>query len=169
MLVAVNKIDKEGADPTRVRTEMTTLGLQPVEWGGDTEFVDVSAKTKDGLDDLLETINVMAEVEELKANPDAEASGVVIESKLDPGRGPVVTLLVQRGTLKVGDALVSGSHWGKVRALQRLHRHARQGGRPRPAGRGARLRRRPRGRRDVPRRRERPHRAPAGRASAPSG
>jgi translation initiation factor IF-2 len=117
MLVAVNKIDKEGADPTRTRTEMTTHGLQPVEWGGDTEFVDVSAKTQQGLDDLLETINVMAEVEELKANPSAEASGVVIESKLDPGRGPVVTLLVQRGTLKVGDAVVSGSHWGKVRAL----------------------------------------------------
>jgi len=118
MLIAVNKIDKEGADPTRTRTEMTTQGLQPVEWGGDTEFVDVSAKTRQGLDDLLETINVMAEVEELKANPNAEASGVVIESKLDPGRGPVVTLLVQRGTLRVGDAVVSGSNWGKVRALQ---------------------------------------------------
>ncbi|HEV2061674.1 MAG TPA: translation initiation factor IF-2, partial [Solirubrobacteraceae bacterium] len=117
MLIAVNKIDKEGADPTRTRTEMTSQGLQPVEWGGDTEFVDVSAKTKQGLDDLLETINVMAEVEELKANPNADASGVVIESKLDPGRGPVVTLLVQRGTLEVGDAVVSGSHWGKVRAL----------------------------------------------------
>jgi translation initiation factor IF-2 len=118
MLIAVNKIDREGADPTRVRTEMTQLGLQPVEWGGDTEFVDVSAKTKTGLEDLLETINVMAEVEELRANPAAEASGVVIESKLDPGRGPVVTLLVQRGTLTVGDAVVSGAHWGKVRALQ---------------------------------------------------
>jgi translation initiation factor IF-2 len=117
MLVAVNKVDKEGADPTRVRTEMTQHGLQPVEWGGDTEFVDVSAKARTGLDDLLETINVMAEIEELKANADAPASGVVIESKLDPGRGPVVTLLVQRGTLKVGDALVSGSHWGRVRAL----------------------------------------------------
>jgi translation initiation factor IF-2 len=117
MLVAINKIDREGADPTRVRTEMTQLGLQPVEWGGDTEFVDVSAKTKQGLEDLLETITVMAEVEELKSNPETEASGVVIESKLDPGRGPVVTLLVQRGTLKVGDAIVSGSHWGRVRAL----------------------------------------------------
>jgi translation initiation factor IF-2 len=117
MLVAVNKIDKEGADPTRVRTEMTTQGLQPVEWGGEVEFVDVSAKTRSGLDDLLETINVMAEVEELKANPDTDASGVVIESKLDPGRGPVVTLLVQRGTLKVGDAVVSGPTWGRVRAL----------------------------------------------------
>jgi translation initiation factor IF-2 len=117
MLVAVNKIDKQGADPTRVRTEMTNLGLQPVEWGGDTEFVDVSAKTKEGLDDLLETILVMAEVEELRANPDAPASGTVIESKLDPGRGPVVTVLISRGTLHVGDAVVAGAHWGRVRAM----------------------------------------------------
>jgi translation initiation factor IF-2 len=117
ILVAVNKIDKEGAQPDRVRTEMTSLGLQPVEWGGDIEFVNVSAKTRDGLDDLLETIIVMAEVEELKANPDAAASGTVIESKLDPGRGPVVTILVSRGTLEVGDALVAGAQWGRVRAM----------------------------------------------------
>ncbi len=117
ILVAVNKIDKEGAQPDRVRTEMTALGLQPVEWGGDIEFVNVSAKTRDGLDDLLETIIVMAEVEELKANPDAAASGTVIESKLDPGRGPVVTILVSRGTLEVGDALVAGAQWGRVRAM----------------------------------------------------
>jgi translation initiation factor IF-2 len=96
---------------------MTGLGLQPVEWGGETEFVDVSAKTKEGLDDLLETILVMAEVEELRANPDALASGTVIESKLDPGRGPVVTVLISRGTLHVGDALVAGAHWGRVRAM----------------------------------------------------
>ncbi len=117
MLVAVNKIDKEGAQPDRVRTEMTQLGLQPVEWGGDTEFVDVSARTRVGLDDLLETIIVMAEVEELRANPDAPASGTVIESKLDPGRGPVVTILVSRGTMAVGDALVAGAQWGRVRAM----------------------------------------------------
>jgi translation initiation factor IF-2 len=117
ILVAVNKIDKEGAQPDRVRTEMTQLGLQPEEWGGDTMFVDVSAKAKTNLDDLLESILLLAEVEELKANPDAEASGVVIESKLDPGRGAVVTVLVNRGTLKVGDALVAGAHWGRVRAL----------------------------------------------------
>ncbi len=117
MLVAVNKIDKEGAQPDRVRTEMTQLGLQPVEWGGDTEFVDVSARTRQGLDDLLETIIVMAEVEELRANPDAAASGTVIESKLDPGRGPVVTILVSRGTMEVGDALVAGAQWGRVRAM----------------------------------------------------
>jgi translation initiation factor IF-2 len=117
ILVAVNKVDKEGAQPDRVRTEMTALGLQPVEWGGDTEFVDVSAKTRQGLDDLLETITVMAEVEELRANPNAAASGTVIESKLDPGRGPVVTILVNRGTLEVGDALVAGAQWGRVRAM----------------------------------------------------
>ncbi|HET9123262.1 MAG TPA: translation initiation factor IF-2 [Solirubrobacteraceae bacterium] len=117
MLVAVNKVDKEGAQPDRVRTEMTQLGLQPVEWGGDTEFVNVSAKTHQGLSDLLDTIIVMAEVEELKANPNTAASGTVIESKLDPGRGPVVTILISRGTLEVGDALVAGAAWGRVRAM----------------------------------------------------
>ncbi len=117
IVVAVNKIDKEGADPTRVRTEMTTRELQPSEWGGDTEYVDVSAKAKLNLDDLLDTILVVAELEDLKANPDAEASGVVVESKLDPGRGPVVTVLIQRGTLRVGDALLAGPQWGKVRAM----------------------------------------------------
>ncbi|MGI8713744.1 MAG: translation initiation factor IF-2 [Solirubrobacteraceae bacterium] len=117
ILVAVNKVDKEGAAPDRVRTEMTQLGLQPVEWGGDTEFVNVSAKTREGLDNRRETIIVVAEVEELRANPDAAASGTVIESKLDPGRGPVVTILVSRGTLEVGDALVAGAQWGRVRAM----------------------------------------------------
>ncbi|HUR84379.1 MAG TPA: translation initiation factor IF-2, partial [Solirubrobacteraceae bacterium] len=117
IVVAVNKIDKEGADPTRVRTEMTTRGLQPVEWGGETEFVDVSAKTQVGLEDLLDTLQVVAELEELKANPTAPAAGVVVESKLDPGRGPVVTILVQRGTLRIGDALVAGANWGRVRAM----------------------------------------------------
>jgi translation initiation factor IF-2 len=117
ILVAVNKIDKEGAQPERVRAEMAAKGLQPVEWGGETEFVDVSAKTRQGLDDLLETLLVMAEVEELRANSNAEASGTVIESRLDPGRGPVATLLIQRGTLRVGDAIVAGAHWGRVRAM----------------------------------------------------
>jgi translation initiation factor IF-2 len=117
ILVAVNKIDKEGADPNRVRGEMAGIGLQPVEWGGDTDFVDVSAKTKEGLDDLLDTIVTMAELQELRANPSAPASGSVIESKLDPGRGPVVTILIMRGTLEVGDALVAGAHWGRVRAM----------------------------------------------------
>src|SRR6202011_1785551 len=93
------------------------LGLQPVEWGGDTDFVDVSAKTREGLDSLLDTIVTMAELEELRANPNAAASGTVIESKLDPGRGPVVTILIGRGTLEVGDALVAGANWGRVRAM----------------------------------------------------
>jgi translation initiation factor IF-2 len=117
MIVAVNKIDKEGADPNRVRGEMAGIGLQPVDWGGDTEFVDVSAKTQEGLDDLLDTITTLAELLELRANPDAAASGTVVESKLDPGRGPVVTILVSRGTLEVGDALVAGANWGRVRAM----------------------------------------------------
>jgi translation initiation factor IF-2 len=117
IMIAVNKIDKEGADPNRVRGELAQLALTPADWGGDTEFVDVSAKTKVGLEDLLETVVTIAELEELKANPNTEATGSVIESKLDPGRGPVVTLLVQRGTLKVGDALVAGAHWARVRAM----------------------------------------------------
>ena len=117
IVVAVNKIDKEGAQPERVRTEMTQHGLQPAEWGGEIEFVDVSAKTRQGLDSLLDTIQVVTDLEELKANRDAEASGTVIESKLDPGRGPVVTILIQRGTLRVGDALVAGAHFGRVRAM----------------------------------------------------
>ncbi len=117
IVVAVNKIDKEGAQPERVRTEMTQRGLQPAEWGGETEFVDVSAKTRQGLDDLLDTIQVVTDLEELKANREAEASGTVIESKLDPGRGPVVSILIQRGTLRVGDALVAGASFGRVRAM----------------------------------------------------
>jgi translation initiation factor IF-2 len=117
IIVAVNKIDKEGAQPERVRTEMTQHGLQPAEWGGDIEFVDVSAKTHDGLDSLLDMIQVVTDLEELKANPNAPASGTVIESKLDPGRGPVVSILIQRGTLAVGDALVAGAHFGRVRAM----------------------------------------------------
>jgi translation initiation factor IF-2 len=118
IMIAVNKIDKEGADPNRVRGELAQFGLTPADWGGDTEFVDVSAKTKVGLEDLLENIVTIAELEELRANPNTEASGTVIESRLDPGRGPVVTLLIQRGTLKVGDALVAGAHWARVRAMQ---------------------------------------------------
>ncbi|HLM08838.1 MAG TPA: translation initiation factor IF-2 [Thermoleophilaceae bacterium] len=117
VMVAVNKIDKEGADPNRVRGELAQQGLTPADWGGDTEFVDVSAKTRQNLDDLLETLVTLAEIQELRANPDAEASGFVIESRLDPGRGPVVSLLINRGRMKVGDSLVAGEHWGRVRAM----------------------------------------------------
>ena len=118
VMVAVNKIDKEGADPNRVRGELAQQGLTPADWGGDTEFVDVSAKTHQNLEDLLETLVTLAEIQELKANPDTNASGFVIESKLDPGRGAVVTLLVHRGRLQVGDAIVAGEHQGRVRAMQ---------------------------------------------------
>jgi translation initiation factor IF-2 len=117
IIVAVNKVDKEGAQPERVRTEMTQHGLQPSEWGGEIEFVDVSAKTHQGLTSLLDTIQLVTDLEELKANREVDASGAVIESKLDPGRGPVVTILIQRGTLRVGDALVAGAHFGRVRAM----------------------------------------------------
>jgi translation initiation factor IF-2 len=117
VMVAVNKIDKDGADPNRVRGELAQQGLTPADWGGDTEFVDVSAKTHQNLEDLLETLVTLAEIQELKANPDTEASGFVIESRLDPGRGAVVTLLIHRGRMKVGDSVVAGETWGRVRAM----------------------------------------------------
>ncbi len=117
ILIAVNKIDKEGAQPDRVRNELAADGLTPEDWGGETVYCDVSAKTHEGLDNLLDMILLVSELEELGANPDAPASGTVIESQLDPGRGPVVTILVQRGTLEVGDALVAGPQWGRVRAM----------------------------------------------------
>jgi translation initiation factor IF-2 len=117
MLIAVNKVDKPDANPERVRTELASQGLTPEEWGGDAIYADVSAKTKQGLDHLLDMVLLVAEVEELRANPDAPASGTVIESRLDPGRGAVATVLVQRGTLRPGDALVAGAHWGRVRAM----------------------------------------------------
>jgi translation initiation factor IF-2 len=117
LVIAVNKIDKEGANPDRVRGELGAQGLTPEDWGGETIFCNVSAKTKDGLDNLLDMILLVAEVEELKANKNAPASGTVIESRLDPGRGPVATILVQRGTLRMSDAIVAGAHWGRVRAM----------------------------------------------------
>jgi translation initiation factor IF-2 len=117
ILVAVNKIDKEGADPNRVRGELAQQDLNPEDWGGDTVYADVSAKTKDGLDNLLEMILLVTELEELGANPNTAASGTVVEAELDPGRGPVTGVLVQRGTLHVGDAVVAGPVWGKVRAM----------------------------------------------------
>jgi translation initiation factor IF-2 len=117
ILVAVNKVDKEGADPNRVRTELAQHELNPEEWGGDTVYADVSAKTRDGLDNLIEMITLVTDLEELGANPNVAASGTVVEAELDPGRGPVTGVLVQRGTLRIGDAVVAGPVWGKVRAM----------------------------------------------------
>jgi translation initiation factor IF-2 len=117
IVVAVNKVDKPEADPMRVRQQLAEQGIQTSEWGGDFEFVDVSAKTGQGLDKLLETILVVAELQELKADPDRPARGVAIEAHLDKGRGPVATVLVQRGTLRVGDAIVCGAAHGRVRAM----------------------------------------------------
>ena len=117
IIVAINKMDKEGANPDRVLQQLTEHELVPEEWGGDVICVPVSAKTKMGIDKLLETINLVAEMSELKANPDRTAKGVVIEAKLDKGRGPIATLLVQNGTLKAGDVIVAGTAVGKVRAM----------------------------------------------------
>src|SRR3954462_7713058 len=118
IVVAVNKIDLPGANPDRVLSDLATEGLQPEEWGGATQIARVSAKEQTGLDDLLERILLVADAElDLRANPDTDASGPIIESRLDIGRGPVATMLVQRGTLKVGDAIVAGDAWGRVRAL----------------------------------------------------
>ncbi len=118
IVVAVNKIDLPDANIERVKADLASEGLQPEEWGGTTQFSEVSAKKDIGLDDLLEKVLLVADLElELKSNPNAEASGPIIESRLDVGRGPVATMLVRRGTLRVGDAVVAGDTWGKVRAL----------------------------------------------------
>jgi translation initiation factor IF-2 len=117
IVVAVNKVDKPEADPMRVRQQLAEQGIQTSEWGGDFEFVDVSAKSGQNLDKLLETILLVAELQELKADPEAPARGVAVEAHLDKGRGPVATVLVQRGTLRVGDPLVCGTAHGRVRAM----------------------------------------------------
>ena len=117
IVVAVNKIDKPGANPDRIMSEMAELGIMPEEWGGDTIFMNVSAKQGTGVSDLLETVLLVADMAELKANPDQLASGTVIEAKLDKGRGPVATLLVQRGTLYSGDSIVVGTSYGRVRKM----------------------------------------------------
>lgn len=117
IIVAVNKMDKEGANPDRVMQELTEYELVSEEWGGDTIFVNLSAIKREGIDNLLETILLISEVEEFKANPDKLATGTVIEAQLDKGRGPVATLLVQEGTLKVGDPVVVGNTFGRVRAM----------------------------------------------------
>jgi len=117
IIVAINKIDKSGVNPDRVKQELTEYGLIPEDWGGDTICVPVSAKTKQGIDTLLEMILLVAEMQELKANPNRPAKGTIIEAKLDKGRGPVATVIVQKGTLKVGDSIIAGTAYGKVRAL----------------------------------------------------
>lgn len=117
IIVAVNKIDKAGANPERVKQQLTEYGLVAEEWGGDTIFVEVSALQKIGIEDLLTSVLTVAEVLELKANPDRAAQGVVIEAQVDKGRGPVATVLVQKGTLSVGDSIVAGSAHGKIRAM----------------------------------------------------
>jgi translation initiation factor IF-2 len=117
IIVAVNKIDKPGANPDRVRQELTEYGIIPEEWGGQNMFVNISAKKKIGIDELLETVLLQADVLELKANPNTFASGNVLEAKLDRGRGSVATVLVTRGTLHVGDSLVAGMAYGSVRAM----------------------------------------------------
>ncbi|NTW27868.1 MAG: translation initiation factor IF-2 [Coriobacteriia bacterium] len=117
IIVAVNKIDKEGANPEQVRQMLTEYEIVPEEWGGTNIFVNVSAKKRLNIDELLEMILLQADILELKANPAAMASGVVIEAKLDKGRGPIATMLVQRGTLRVGDSIVAGTSYGRVRAL----------------------------------------------------
>jgi translation initiation factor IF-2 len=117
IVVAVNKVDKPEADPTRVRSELSEHGLQPQEWGGETLFIDMSAKTGDGLDDLLTGIVLVSEDLDLQAAASGTARGVILEAHLDRGRGPVATVLVQQGVLRVGDAVVAGTAWGKVRAM----------------------------------------------------
>ncbi|MDT8878928.1 translation initiation factor IF-2 [Halomonas saccharevitans] len=117
MVVAVNKIDKAGADPDRVKNELSQHGVISEAWGGDTQFVHVSAHTGEGIETLLESIQLVSEVLELKAVPEAPGKGVVVESRLDKGRGPVATVLVQNGTLKKGDIVLAGLHYGRVRAL----------------------------------------------------
>jgi translation initiation factor IF-2 len=117
IVVAINKIDKPTANPEKVKKDLSEYGLAPEQWGGNTLFAEVSAKQKTGIKELLDSILLQAEVLELRANPDKPARGVIIESKLDKGRGPVATLLVQEGALKTGDAFIAGSHYGRVRAM----------------------------------------------------
>lgn len=117
VIVAINKMDKDGANPEQVKQQLTEHELIPEEWGGDTPCIPVSAKTKEGLDDLLEMVALVAEMKELKANPDRAAKGTVIEAKLDKGRGPVATVLVQNGTLHKGDTIIAGTSVGRVRVM----------------------------------------------------
>lgn len=117
IMVAINKIDKPGANPDRIKEELAKEGLLSEDWGGDVIMTPISAKKRIGLDDLLENILLVAEMQELKANPNREAYGVVVEAQLDKGRGPVMSVLVQNGTLHIGDGILAGKSWGRVRAM----------------------------------------------------
>lgn len=117
IIVAINKMDKPAANPDLVKQQLTEYELVPEEWGGDVPCIPVSAHTKMGIDDLLEMILLVAEMKELKANPDRAAKGTVIEARLDKGRGPVATVLVQNGTLHTGDIVVAGTTVGRIRAM----------------------------------------------------
>ena len=157
IVVAVNKIDKPEADPTKVRGQLTEYGLVPEEYGGDVMFVDVSAKSQLNLDKLLEAIVLTADASlDLRANPDQDAQGLVVEAHLDRGRGPVATILVQRGTLRVGDSIVAGPAYGRVRGDARRARREHRAGGPVASGHGARPLRRPRCRPELHRGRGRP-------------
>ncbi len=118
IVIVINKIDKQGSNPDKLKQQLSELGIIPEEWGGDTVFVEASAKQRIGLDNFLDMLLLVAEVADLKANPDAPASGYVIESRIDPGRGVVATVLVNRGTIRVGDAVVAGEASGRVRAMR---------------------------------------------------
>ena len=168
MIVAINKMDKAGADPSRVRTELLQDEVQVEQLGGDVQSIEVSATKKTNLDKLEEAILLQAEVLELKANPDRPADGVVVEAQLDPGRGSVATVLVQRGTLKVGDVLVAGAVWGRVRRLVDDRGNAVRERRSGLPGRDPGPRRHAAGGRRVPRRRERGARARDRRLPRPS-
>jgi translation initiation factor IF-2 len=130
IVAAINKIDKPNANPEKVKKDLADYGLVPEQWGGNTLFAEVSAKQKAGIKELLESILLQAEVLELKANPDKPARGIIIEAKLDKGRGPVATVLVQEGTLKAGDVFVAGSHYGRVRAMLNDKGQKLEGARP---------------------------------------
>src|SRR5207244_7912194 len=117
IIVAINKVDRENADPNRVKQQLSEQGLVPEDWGGDTIMAEVSALQSTGIDELLEQLLLVADVEELQASPEGRARGVVLEANLDVGRGPVATVLVEQGTLRVSDPIVAGAAWGRVRAL----------------------------------------------------
>ena len=117
LVVAINKIDKENSDPDRIKNELVAQEVVPEEWGGDTQFISISAKTGEGIDKLLDALSLQAEILELTAPTDIPASGVVIESRLDKGRGNIALILVQEGTLRNGDYVLAGTNFGRVRNM----------------------------------------------------